>query len=240
MAERFHCTQTTFGGRVTLDDHEAHHLARVRRISPGTLVELFDGRSPTSQLAQIASIEGRKVELELVGDPIPGREPPLPLILLTSVPKGERFDWLVEKAVEIGVGRLVPLTTARSVVDPRASKLDRLRRTIVEASKQCGRNRLMELDPTGEWKELARSTDASVLLMADPAGLPLQQWPVRDTSATVALAVGPEGGFSPDEVDIGRRLGWVPVRLSSSVLRIETAAIVGAAIALAHYGGNRS
>ena len=86
------------------------------------------------------------VDLRVVGDPLPDRVAPCRVTLATAVPKGDRFDWLVEKATELGVDRVVPIVTERSVVDPRATKLDRLRRLIVEASKQCGRNRLMVLE----------------------------------------------------------------------------------------------
>ena len=89
--------------------------------------------------------------------PLPERRPPFPLVLASAVPKGDRFDWLVEKATELGVERLIPLVTERSVVEPGPAKLTRLRRTIIEASKQCRRNRLMVLDPPTRWTELVGS-----------------------------------------------------------------------------------
>ena len=162
------------------------------------------------------------------------------LTLATAVPKGERFDWLVEKATELGVARLVPVLAERSVVDPRAAKLDRLRRAIVESSKQCRRNRLMDLDAADAWASLVGSGST-----ARPPDRP--SWRAGDRrpglrldGQAVILAIGPEGGFTSSEVDHAIGEGWRVVGLGATLLRVETAALAASAILLALADGDES
>jgi 16S rRNA (uracil1498-N3)-methyltransferase len=214
-------------GRYRLRGDEARHLARVSRHGPGDLVELFDGQGFAIH-ARVASVSPDLVELIAEGPPLVSGSSPCSLTLASAAPKGERFDWLVEKATELGVARLVPLITDRSVVDPRASKLKRLRRTVIEACKQCRRSDLMRLEPPQRWAEfLNERTGGGTRLIALQSGLPPARWPALRSGGEVVLAVGPEGGFSPEEVDLALRHGWHPVRLGTHVLRVETAGIAG-------------
>jgi 16S rRNA (uracil1498-N3)-methyltransferase len=232
VADRFYCADPPEGGRLTLDGDEARHLARVRRVGRSERVEVFDGRGG-AVAAEVEHIAHDRVELMVVGPPLPDRVTPCHVTLATAVPKGERFDWLVEKATELGVARLVPLVTERSVVDLREAKLDRLRRLIIEACKQCGRNRLMELDTTARWDNLVHAHNGSTRLLAHPAGLPASNWPRPRPGGAVLLAVGPEGGFTDTEVESARSAGWAVVGLGSTRLRIETACLVLSSVVLA-------
>lgn len=234
MADRFYCPDPAVAGRLTITGEEARHLAKVRRLGPGDRVELFDGGGGAVQ-AEVVTVGRDRVELQTVGEPLEDRTPACRLTLATAVPKGERFDWLVEKATELGVVRLIPLITERSVVDPRAAKLERLRRCVIEAAKQCGRNRLMELDPPTSWASLVAgaSADSDLRLMAHPDGVRPSQWPRAGSDRSVLLAVGPEGGFTDAEVDLARSQGWSIVGLGATILRIETAGLVGCATVLA-------
>src|SRR5690348_2577828 len=207
MAERVYCAQKLAEGRVIVSRDEAHHLARVRRVAVGEEVELFDGEG-LAYRGRVASIGRDRVEIDLGGAALPDCVPPCRLTLATAVPKGERFDWLVEKATELGVARVVPLITEHSVVDPRATKLDRLRRQIIAAAKQCGRSRLPELEPPMLWESLARRNDDWPRLLAHPGGLPAREWPRIARGGRATLAIGPEGGFTPAEVDCGSAGGW--------------------------------
>jgi 16S rRNA (uracil1498-N3)-methyltransferase len=198
----------------------------------GDQVELFDGKG-FATIARIALLDKDQVELIAEGPPISEVAPPSSLTLATAIPKGQRFDWLIEKATELGVARLIPLVTERSVVDPRESKLDRLRKTIVEAAKQSGRNCLMVLEPALTWPEVVASGDESLRLIALPGGLPPDRWPAFKSLRKMTLAVGPEGGFSPAETELARAAGWHPIQLSSNILRIETAGIAGASMIMA-------
>jgi 16S rRNA (uracil1498-N3)-methyltransferase len=236
VADRFFCPDPPVGGRLAIGGDEARHLARVRRVGVGEVVEVFDGRGFATR-AEVVAVGRDRVELVPVGEPLPDRAAPLHLTLATAVPKGERFDWLVEKATELGVARLVPIVTDRSVVDPRAAKLDRLRRVIVEASKQCGRNRLMELAPPSPWAAVASDRVAPVRLLAHPAGPPPPDWPPVVPGVSATLAVGPEGGFTGEEVEAALAGGWLTVGLGATLLRIETAGLAGCATVLSLCGG---
>jgi len=136
-------------------------------------------------------------------------------------------QFLVEKLTELGVQRFVPLSCARSVIQPGEGKLDKLRRYVIEASKQCGRNVLMEIADLEAWTEYCRSgKPGEVRLMAHPH---TDRKAARDLNAaaptSIRLAVGPEGGFMDEEVRAATNAGWQLVGLGPRMLRIETAAI---------------
>lgn len=237
MADRCFCPDPPVEGRLVLEGDEARHLSRVRRIGVGEVVEVFDGKGFGAR-ARVSSAGKNRVDLTLLGEPIADRMAPCRLTLATAVPKRERFDWLIEKATELGVARLVPLITERSVVDPRIAKLDRLRRLIVEAAKQCGRNRLMELDAPTPWSALARASADETRLLAHPGGVSASGWrPIR-LGAPITLAIGPEGGFTEPEVALAVELGWQAVGLGATLLRIETAGLAGSAAILALCGSS--
>ncbi|OJW20257.1 MAG: hypothetical protein BGO49_04980 [Planctomycetales bacterium 71-10] len=231
MSQRFYCPAPPVDGLYRLNADEARHLTRVCRKAVGEVVELFDGRG-FATLARIVEVGKDAARLAAEGDPLPGREAACLVEIATAAPKGDRFDWLVEKAVESGVARVVPLTTERSVVDPRGSKLERLRRTVVETSKQCGRSRLMDLAPPEDLSEYLTRSDG-VRLVADPAGELPHDWPAIAVGSTVRLVVGPEGGLTDEETARAREAGWTPVRFAAAILRVETAVVAGAAAILA-------
>jgi 16S rRNA (uracil1498-N3)-methyltransferase len=232
MADRFYCPELSKTGQLALEGDEAKHLARVRRLGPGDVVEVFDGQGFATR-AEVVAVGRDRVELRPFGDPLPDRTPPCRVTLATAVPKGERFDWLVEKATELGVERLVPLVTERSVVDPSDAKLDRLRRVIVEASKQCGRNRLMVLDRPWAWYAYLSMPEGEQGFLAHPGGLPPHAWPRPWVGDGATLAIGPEGGFTDAEVDLAGAAGWRVVGLGATLLRIETAGLAGCSTLLA-------
>ena len=232
MSQRFYCPDPPRDGRYQLPADEARHVARVCRHVPGDRVEIFDGKG-FATTALIVEISKDSAVLVAQGLPIHELTSPCSLTLATAIPKGDRFDWLVEKATELGITRLIPLVTEHSVVDPRGSKLERLRRTIIEASKQSRRNRLMALDSPLSWVDLVRSAHQAVRLLAQPGGLSPGRWPRLDGRRDAVLAVGPEGGFSPEEEDLALAAGWHPIRLSTHILRVETAGLAGAAAILA-------
>jgi 16S rRNA (uracil1498-N3)-methyltransferase len=237
VTERFFCPTRARDGRIRLEGDESRHLSRVRRLGLGAMVEIFDGEGWAAQ-AEVTAVGKEWVDLAVRGELHTDREAACRLTLATAVPKGERFDWLVEKATELGVDRLVPLVTERSVVDPRAAKLDRLRRLVIEASKQCGRNRLMVLEKPTAWADwLAEPRPAALRLVAHPDGLPTRQWTKATRGGEAALAIGPEGGFTENEIAAAREAGWKIISLGSTLLRIETAALAGCAVILALSGG---
>ena len=226
MSERFFVSPPIAGDRVQLTGDEARHLAAVMRAQPGDKVTLFDG-SGAEFLAEMVAVRKQAVDLTIVERRAISRELSREFTLAVALPKGERQKWLVEKATELGAARLVPLITERGVAEPTPSALDRLRRTVIEASKQCGRNRLMEIAPPVSAGELFTAAQGNRFL-ADPAGQPLRAIHL-ETSATVTAAIGPEGGFTEEELQSADVAGWQHVSLGRTILRVETAAIAVAA-----------
>ena len=226
MADRFYCPGPWPGSKVQLFDDEARHLSKVRRVPVGELVTLFDGLG-RSTVAKVDEIGRDRIELTLVEDSGSDKALDGPFVLATAVPKGDRFDWLVEKATELGVTRLIPLITARSVVDPRSGKLDRLRRLIIEASKQSGRSRLMDLGPPTSWAQWVSQamTGVETCFFAHPSGSREMGDPRPDLSLGIGLAIGPEGGFTDEEVEAAQHARHRMIGLGPTILRVETAAL---------------
>lgn len=231
MSARFFSSTPIAAEAVTLDGPEAHHLLHVMRATVGTEVVLFDGGGAEFD-ARVTETGRSEVRLEILARREVDREAEISLTLGVALPKGERQKWLVEKATELGVARLAPLITRRGVAQPEHGTLEKLRRVVIEASKQCGRNRLMVIDPAAALEVFVADADASSLrLIADPEGRDVEEFSVAPISSQrVTAAIGPEGGFSRDEIDAAAAAGWTPIRLGSRILRVETAAVALAAL----------
>lgn len=240
MPHRFYYPGPFPPGTLQLAGPEAHHLSHVLRLRPGEEVELFDGAGG-SALARVLAIGRHAVDLQILR--VLAAAPPAPAIVIaTAVPKGERFRGLVEKCTELGVARLIPLKTERSIVDPRETKLHKLMQSVVAACKQCGRNHLLEIAPVTPWDELVRREFSEHdSLLADPSGVPAVEALNRTSGVRPLLAcIGPEGGFSPSEIDQAVAHGATLVHLGPFRLRVETAAITCAALLTAHRAAARS
>jgi 16S rRNA (uracil1498-N3)-methyltransferase len=228
MSERFFVSPLIASDRAVLTGDEARHLTSVMRAAVGDEVTLFDG-SGAEFSARVAAICKGAVELSISERREISRELTLSLTLAVALPKGERQKWLVEKATELGVTRIVPLVTERGVAQPVESALERLRRAVIEASKQCGRNRLMEIAPAAPAVEFfAAAPISAARFIADPSGQSLGALDVSQCGDILA-AVGPEGGFTPAELAAAASSGWQAVWLGSRILRVETAAVALAA-----------
>jgi 16S rRNA (uracil1498-N3)-methyltransferase len=228
MAERFYVDSPLEAGPLTLSGAEAHHLSAVCRVRPGDEIVLFNGDGREYRVT-VTAIARRQVSLEVIGSSVVNRELHFPLAVACPLPKGDRAQWLIEKLTELGVTNYLPLRTARSVVHPGNGKYQKLRRYVIEASKQCGRNVLMEIGELTEWRQLLRDH-----------GLPQQRylghfggerWPSNFTVAPTIVAVGPEGGLTDDEVTSAVSSGWRTIDLGPRVLRVETAACLLACLA---------
>jgi 16S rRNA (uracil1498-N3)-methyltransferase len=223
MSERFFVTPPIAGERVMLVGDEARHLAAVMRAGIGDEVALFDG-SGAEFTGRISAIRKQAVELTIIERREISRELPSELTLAVALPKGDRQKWLVEKATELGVTRLVPLVTERGVAQPVESAIERLRRSVIEASKQCGRNVLLEIAaPAAAAEFFAGAPAAAIRIIADPSGEPLGT--IATQSRPIIAAIGPEGGFTDSELAAARAAGWLAVSLGPRILRVETAAI---------------
>jgi 16S rRNA (uracil1498-N3)-methyltransferase len=231
MADRYFVETPIVSDRAVLADAEAHHLVHVMRAKPGLEVVLFDGTG-AEFLARVERTGRSEVELQVLARQEVDRELPVPLVLGVALPKGDRQKWLVEKTVELGVGQLVPLITCRSVAQPVEKALERLRRAVIEASKQCGRNRLMDIAEPQPWGEFVRNTTPTDRRwLAHPGTKKRQPLSLDQPPHRVLLAVGPEGGFTDDEVDQAIEAGWDMVDLGPRILRVETAALLLAGLA---------
>jgi 16S rRNA (uracil1498-N3)-methyltransferase len=237
MSDRFYTNSPLGPGEVVLEGPEAHHLVAVSRLGPGDAVCLFNGDG-REYAATVVDAQRRRVVLLVTQVVTPQRELPFPLEVAAPLPKGDRAQFLVEKLTELGVTQFVPLSTRRSVVHPREANLEKLERYVIEASKQCGRNVLMSVAPLIEWDAYCvGGNQGATRILAHPRGSDelgrAGNLPQSLASATeVCLAVGPEGGFTKEEVDAAHQAGWQVVNLGPRILRVETAAMLLAVWAL--------
>lgn len=245
MSRRLYSDRPIVGDRTTLAGAEAHHLLHVLRAKPGLIVELFDG-SDAEFDAEVLRCGRHEVELAVTARREVNRESSTRLALGVALPKGDRQRQVIEKAVELGVARLTPLLTSRGEVggDPRL--VERLARYVVEASKQCGRNRLMHIEPPCPWGEwlgreepdsAAGKPTSMVRWVATPGYAPLTAERASGRRP-IAAAVGPEGGFTAEEIAAAEQGGWQLVGLGPRILRVDTAVAAVAALVVAAGSGS--
>lgn len=227
MADRYFVEKPIDGAHALLVDDEAHHIRTVMRAKSGDTIVVFD-RTGREFDARIEHVDRRRVELLITDSRTVDRESSVEVTIAAAMPKGNRQRWLVEKLVELGAARLIPLRTKRSVVKPSESGADRLERIVLEATKQCGRNRLMEVATPVDILDLVGRDDLPQRrLIAHPPELLGDQaksvdW--ADKTGPVIAAVGPEGGFTEEEVAAALSSGWEAASLGRRILRLETAA----------------
>jgi len=217
----------TVPGTLALPEAAAHHAAHVRRLRNGDSVTLFNGRGG-EYAARIIAIGKHDVSVSIERhDPVE-RESPLSVTLVQALSSGERMDLTIQKAVELGVSRIVPVESERSVVRLKGERAEKRvahwQQVVISACEQCGRNRIPEvrmISPLAVWLA-AEETDAQRWLLLPGADVVLRDLP-RPQKA-IELLVGPEGGLTDAEIDAAQRAGYQPVRLGPRVLRTETAA----------------
>jgi 16S rRNA (uracil1498-N3)-methyltransferase len=219
------------GGAAELSEDAAHHAVHVLRIRQDEPVVLFDGRGGEYD-ARIASMERLRVRLDVLGHRDVERELPLRVGLVQGMSSGERMDFTVRKAVELGVAEIWPVLAESSVARPKgdraASRVEHWRRVVISACEQCGRNRLPVVHPIGAAKDYRDDSAAQKLLLSPRSDLRFTD-AAKTNNGAVILAAGPEAGFSADEEAAFLRAGFVPVRLGARVLRTETAALAALA-----------
>lgn len=223
----------TRGALVELDAGATRHITRVLRLKAGTEVLLFNGTGGEWRAVLEQSEKGRLQARVETHDPREA-ESPLAVVLAQGVSRGERMDYTLQKAVELGVTRIVPLFTERSVVDLKGERLERRQqhwRAVAEsACEQCGRNRVPTVDVLRTLTEWLSDGDAAGLkLVLDPDAAQSLPRGVASPPDQVTLLIGAEGGLSRTEMDLARRAGFIPCRLGPRILRTETAAVAALA-----------
>ena len=224
---RFHLPPSDWPSATLLGD-EAKHLAQVLRIKSGETITVFDGHGRRAG-AEVLTVSRDQVSLR-IGE-TSATTPPVPSITLAqAIPKGKNMDLIVQKAVELGIAAIQPLVTANTIVHPGEGKSDKWRRTALEACKQCGQDTLphiAEPQPFDRW--LASLTETSSLRLV--ASLAPGARPFRETlhahpaTSAATMLIGPEGDFTPSEIEAAMAAGFLPVTLGSIILRVETATL---------------
>ena len=233
---RFYCPSPLSAGLcLDLPENAARHACRVLRLRPGDDLVLFDGRGGEYACC-IESVDRDRVAVAVGEWRDAEREPPLQLTLVQALQSGEKMDLTVQKAVELGISRIVPVSSRRGVVrldgERAVRRVAHWRGVVVAACEQCGRNRLPEVDALdGLERWLARPVQPGTrrLMLAPGAGASLRDIAPPPAGSRVELLIGAEGGLAPEEMRLAETAGFVGVRLGPRVLRTETAGLAALA-----------
>lgn len=213
---------------IQLPSKQAHHAERTLRLAAGEEVVVFNGSGP--QWSGKIAFRDKAVFVDDLHKEDSSVESPVEIILVQSLVNPEKMDWIVEKAVEAGVSEVHLVPASRSVTKLSGERLEKriakLKDAVVAASEQCGRNILMKISAHASLKKAFESIDADEKILLAPGST--QKADLSAESKSVALAVGPEGGFSPEEIELADGLGWKPLLLGPRVLRTETAGLAAA------------
>ncbi len=224
-----------FAGEIFLAADEAKHCSQVLRKSVGDQIFVFDGAGHEAT-AEITAISAKRVELKI----LERRQTPASAVsisLIQSIPKGANMEWIIEKAVELGVNAIHPILTERTVVrldaKEAAKKHEKWQRVALEACKQCGQNWLPQIHLPSQFTSILNTLPTQNLKII--AALQPDSWSLKsiltkpitnnEEPRTVFLAIGPEGDFTPAEYAAARACGFIPATLGPLVLRVETAAL---------------
>jgi 16S rRNA (uracil1498-N3)-methyltransferase len=232
----------TAGSRQTIEGDAASHIARVLRLQPGDALILFDGRGG-EHAARIEGLRKGAVIVEVGERSATDRESPLALTLAQGVSRGERMDWVVQKATELGVTRIVPVLTERTVVrlDPKQTerRLSHWRKIAVAACEQSGRNRIPDISAPLGLHELLRHDrePGAIRLLLSPSGTHrIDDLKPPGGGGGMIVLIGPEGGLAQAEQRAALAAGFTPVRMGPRVLRTETAAIAALTLLQGRFG----
>ena len=244
-ARFYHPEEITPGKIIELSAENKHHAARVLRLKNGKPITLFNGLGGEFS-AHIEAISKSSATVLIDAYHNIDRESPLSIELAQAICVNEKMDWIIQKSVELGITRIQPVFTARSIVhlsDERSSKrLQHWNRIIISACEQSGRNYLpqaLPLIPLAEWlsrKKASHHANDVHLMLSTKATNDLKSMPKPPADANITLVVGPEGGFTAKEETAISYSGFIPLRLGKRVLRTESAALAAIAAIQALWG----
>lgn len=238
-APRFYCALALAAGQtLTLPAETFHHAVRVRRLRVGDELILFGGDGREAH-AELVAIHRDAADAAISAVATADRESPLHVTLLQGLSAGDRMDYTLQKAVELGVGAIVPVTTQRSVVrldrDRADKRIAHWRQIVIGACEQSGRNRVPEVLPVVSLAQgLTAVLAAQRFVLSFEGGGRLRD--IAAATGAIALLAGPEGGLTADEERAARDAGFAPLSLGPRVLRTETAAVAALAAMQALWG----
>ena len=223
-------------GEHDLPEAQAHYIGRVLRMAPGDAVQLFDG-SGQEYLGELLEVGKKSVRVTLA-QALPGQaESPLHVHLGQGLSRGERMDWAIQKATELGASVITPIVSERCEVrlkDERADKrLAHWRQVAISACEQCGRSTVPTIHSPVLLADWLKARDEALKLVLHPVAEPLTS---HARPASLAFLIGPEGGLSEVEVEQAKAAGFHAGRLGPRVLRTETAPVVALAVAQQLWG----
>lgn len=229
----------TADGRAYIAGADALHIAKALRMRPGEALTLCDGKG-TDFDGVLETVTDRQVTVRISASRPSQAEPTLAVTLYQGLPKGDKMDWIIQKAVELGVTAVVPVATRRSVarLEGKADKKqERWQRIAAEAAGQCGRGMLPSVERPLSWSQaLSRLSGEPALVFYEGGGRPLREL-VTPSTRRLSVFVGPEGGFDPEEIDAIRRQGGGVATLGPRILRCETAPLAALTL-LMHLSSN--
>ena len=233
---RFYAPQENFStDKITLSLEETRHLRDVLRLREGERVQVFDGAG-REFLCAISGISKRETSLRILEEIAPAAaESDLDLTLAVALLKGEKFELVVQKAVELGVSRLVPLNTTRADVKLKETdkKAERWQKIALEACKQSGRARLMRIEAPIDFEKFIKLAEGTRILFAERGG---ESFRKISASKKITALVGSEGGWEDSELETAAAEGFQIITLKGRILRAETASIAVAAILQNNFG----
>ena len=224
-----------------LTKEDAKHALSVLRLKPGQMIELIHQSSLWE--AEILATDCQDVSVRILR-PLPSAEPSVSITLFQGLPKSDKMDWIVQKATEIGISRIVPLVMNRCVVKSDlkkdAHKMDRWLKIIKESCKQCGRCVIPELSEPCTLNNLKDRLSLPEICIvpweeAKDYG-PLSVYRDYGKPSSLGILIGPEGGIDPEEIELLQSIGFIPITLGKRILRTETAGLATAAAILSLYG----
>ena len=238
---RFFVTGQPKGGLLTLRGEDAHHAGRVLRLRPGEAVTLCDGAG-TDYDCTVETVEKGAVTCRVQGSHPAETEPRQRLTLCMALPKGDKMDFIVQKAVELGVHAIIPYLSRNCVSRPDRTdkKVERWRKIALEAAKQCGRGCLPSVSMVVTAEEAmakAAQSETALFFYEYERETGLRDVLQHGVGSTVSLVIGPEGGFTHEEAALAAQLGLKSVSLGTRILRCETAPVAALAAVL-YAGGN--
>lgn len=230
-------------GSIVVTGEDVNHIRKVLRLNTGDRIILCDGNG-NDYLARIEKFQPDSIVTGIISIERSGTEPPIEVTLFQGIPKSDKMDFIIQKSVELGVRRVVPVITERTVIKINGTKdaenkIARWRRISLEAAKQCNRGVVPQVDYPVNFKEaleLSREVQVGIIPYEKEHGTSLKNCLKKGNITSVAVMIGPEGGFSEEEIQGALLSGLTPVTLGPRILRTETAAVAVLSILMYELG----